>query len=49
MTEKDAIKLGRGVGDKLWTVPVTLQMDPLQSGPWLAQIESRLRSEQERR
>jgi tetraacyldisaccharide 4'-kinase len=49
MTEKDAIKLGRGVGDNLWTVPVTLQMDPLQSGPWLAQIESRLRSEQERR
>jgi tetraacyldisaccharide 4'-kinase len=46
MTEKDAVKLGRAVGDKLWSVPVSLKMDPLKSGPWLAQVESRLRSEQ---
>lgn len=45
MTEKDAVKLGTNVADKLWTVPVELQMDPLESGPWLAQIESRLRDE----
>ena len=49
MTEKDAIKFGRVVDDKLWSVPVALKMDPLKSGPWLAQVESRLRSEQERR
>jgi tetraacyldisaccharide 4'-kinase len=49
MTEKDAVKLGTAVGDKLWSVPVSLKMDPLQSGPWLAQVESRLRSEQDKR
>jgi len=49
MTEKDAVKLGTAVADKFWTVPVRLQMDPVLSGPWLEQIESRLRSEQARR
>lgn len=45
MTEKDAVKLDRHQGDKLWKVPVELHMDPVLSGPWLAQIESRLKSE----
>jgi tetraacyldisaccharide 4'-kinase len=49
MTEKDAVKLGRPKSDKLWTVPVELRMDPLLSGPWLEQIESRLRNDQEER
>lgn len=49
MTEKDAVKLGRTVDDRLWSVPVSLKMDPLKSGPWLAQIESRIKSEQARR
>jgi len=49
MTEKDAVKLGTGVADKLWTVPVELRMDPLLSGPWLEQIESRLKNELENR
>lgn len=48
MTEKDAVKLGRAVDDKLWTVPVSLKMDTLQSGPWLLQVESRIKSEQGR-
>ncbi|MDH4126166.1 MAG: tetraacyldisaccharide 4'-kinase [Gammaproteobacteria bacterium] len=48
MTEKDAVKLGRSVDDKLWSVPVSLKMDALQSAPWLAQVESRIRSEQGR-
>ena len=47
MTEKDAVKLGRAQSDKMWTVPVELKMDPLLSGPWLEQIESRLRDQQE--
>jgi tetraacyldisaccharide 4'-kinase len=46
MTEKDAVKLGRQSSDRLWSVPVGLHMDPVDSGPWLEQIESRLRSEQ---
>ena len=49
MTEKDAVKLGSAVADKLWTVPVELKMDPLRAGPWLEQIESRLRNDQENR
>ncbi len=49
MTEKDAVKLGRPKSNKLWTVPVELRMDPLLSGPWLEQIESRLRNDQEER
>ena len=47
MTEKDAVKLDAAISDKFWTVPVDLQIDPVISGPWLEQIESRLRSELE--
>jgi tetraacyldisaccharide 4'-kinase len=43
MTEKDAVKLDAAISDKYWTVPVDVQIDPVLSGPWLAQIESRLR------
>ncbi len=49
MTEKDAVKLGTSASDKLWTVPVELKMDPLLSGPWLEQIASRLKDDQENR
>lgn len=48
MTEKDAVKFGSQCDDRFWAVPVELAMDPALSGPWLEQIESRLRSEQER-
>jgi len=47
MTEKDAVKLDRHANDRYWFVPVDLDMDPLLAGPWLEQVESRLRSEQE--
>lgn len=47
MTEKDAVKLEATSSDKLWTVPVDLEIDPAMSSPWLEQIESRLRSELE--
>ena len=47
MTEKDAVKLGRGAGDKFWYVPVELIMDPLEAAPLLEQIESRLRAERQ--
>jgi len=47
MTEKDAVKLGRGAGDKFWYVPVELMMDPLEAAPLLEQIESRLRAERQ--
>ncbi len=43
MTEKDAVKFGTHAPDKVWYVPVDLEIDPLVSGPWLEQIESRLR------
>lgn len=46
MTEKDAVKIGSIAADKLWEVPVDLHMDPLLAGPWLEQVESRLRDEQ---
>jgi tetraacyldisaccharide 4'-kinase len=45
MTEKDAVKLGHVSSDKYWTVPVDMQIDAVAAGPWLEQIESRLRSE----
>lgn len=48
MTEKDAVKLGSITSDRYWYVPVELKMNPVQSGPWLEQIESRLRSEQDK-
>ena len=43
MTEKDAVKLGKHVGDRFWFVPVALVMDPAIAKPLLQQIESRLR------
>ncbi len=49
MTEKDAVKLGKAVADKFWTVPVELTMDPLLSGPWLEQIVARLQNDEEKR
>jgi tetraacyldisaccharide 4'-kinase len=45
MTEKDAVKLGTQVSDRFWYVPVDLKMDPANAGPWLAQIESRMKAE----
>lgn len=45
MTEKDAVKIGNAVGDRFWTVPVDLSIDPQEAGPWLEQIVSRLRTE----
>lgn len=48
MTEKDAVKMSALTGNRYWFVPVDLRMDPANSGPWLAQVESRLRSEQTR-
>lgn len=45
MTEKDAVKLRSTMADKFWTVPVDLQIDAPIAGPWLEQIESRLRTE----
>ena len=47
MTEKDAVKLGRGARDKFWYVPVELIMDPVEAAPLLEQIESRLRAGQQ--
>ena len=44
MTEKDAVRLGRSSPDKLWYVPVELQMDPVHALPLVEQLESRLRS-----
>ena len=43
MTEKDAVKLGTRVGDKYWYVPVDVTMDAALAGPWLEQIDSRMR------
>ncbi len=43
MTEKDAVKLGRNVGDKYWYVPVELHMDSAHALPLIEQIVSRLR------
>jgi tetraacyldisaccharide 4'-kinase len=44
MTEKDAVKLGRGLSDKYWHVPVNLSMDPVMATEFIKNIESRLRS-----
>jgi len=46
ITEKDAVKVRHVVSDRLWYVPVELEMDPVIAAPWLAQIESRMRDEQ---
>ncbi len=45
MTEKDAVKMDTALGDKYWTVPVELVIEPVVAGPWVEQVESRLRSE----
>jgi tetraacyldisaccharide 4'-kinase len=45
MTEKDAVKASSMSSDKYWYVPVELRMDSALAGPWLEQIESRLRTE----
>lgn len=47
MTEKDAVKIEAAKSDKYWTVPVELVIEPVIAGPWIEQIESRLRSELE--
>jgi tetraacyldisaccharide 4'-kinase len=44
MTEKDAVKIGSHAGDRYWFVPVELAMDPALASPWLAQIESRMKT-----
>ncbi len=49
MTEKDVVKLANIKADKYWAVPVDLNIDPVIAGPWLEQIESRLRDELENR
>lgn len=43
MTEKDAVKIGTRVSDRFWQVPVDVEVDPALAGPWLEQIESRMR------
>jgi tetraacyldisaccharide 4'-kinase len=47
MTEKDAVKIDAATSDKYWTVPVELVIEPVVAGPWIEQVESRLRSELE--
>ena len=44
MTEKDAVKLGRDLSDKVWFVPVDLSMDAVKATEFIDQIESRLQS-----
>ena len=46
MTEKDAVKMESRVSDRFWYVPVDVELDPVLAGPWLEQIESRMRNEQ---
>jgi tetraacyldisaccharide 4'-kinase len=43
MTEKDAVKLGSGVHDRFWYVPVDLSIAGADAAPILEQIESRIR------
>jgi len=43
MTEKDAVKFPRRVSDRYWYVPVDMEIDPVVAGPWLQQVESRMR------
>ena len=47
LTEKDAVKLGTDLGDRYWSIPVELEMEASLAGAWLAQIDSRLRNQQE--
>ncbi len=44
MTEKDAVKLGRNLSDKYWSVPVDLNMEATESSALLERIELRMRS-----
>jgi tetraacyldisaccharide 4'-kinase len=44
MTEQDAVKIGSQAGDRYRFVPVELAMDPALASPWLAQIESRMKT-----
>ena len=41
--------VGTKLRDRFWYVPVELEMDPVLAGPWLEQIESRMRDEQDRK
>jgi tetraacyldisaccharide 4'-kinase len=47
MTEKDAVKLGRNLPDKFWSVAVNLSMDPVKSTELVEQIVTRLRTSDE--
>lgn len=47
MTEKDAVKIDAAVPARYWAVPVELVVDPVAAGPWIEQVDSRLRSELE--
>jgi len=49
MTEKDAVKMGSALSDRFWYVPVELEIDPVLAGPWLEQIDSRMRDEQDQK
>ena len=49
MTEKDAVKVKGPFSGKYWTVPVELTSDPAKTGPWLEQVEGRIRSSMENR
>lgn len=46
MTEKDAVKISRGVDDKFWVIPVRVAIDPALALPMIEQIHSRLKKEQ---
>jgi tetraacyldisaccharide 4'-kinase len=48
MTEKDAVKIGKKIEDKYWSVPVTVSMDPALALPMIEQIDLRLQEEQGR-
>jgi tetraacyldisaccharide 4'-kinase len=48
MTEKDAVKFGTKVSDRFWYVPVDVRIDALDAGPFLEQIESRMRDVKDR-
>ena len=47
MTEKDAVKFPHQVSDRYWYVPVDVEIDTTDASPWLEQIESRMRNEQQ--
>jgi len=43
MTEKDAVKYGNKAPDNVWYVAVEPRFEQVAAGPWLEQLESRLR------